>query len=239
MKRFLVMMLLLVGPVALFASPPLDDHGPMFVAKAPIGTALGTATEAVDGTVELAGVTVPAGSMLIVCYGEINEPVEIPASATFDGNAMNLVNFVGDGDENALGEALYYYYSATTTTGTISITATGGSFGGSALTARSWTRIQDTTPDGNDVQDGPDNPMEFGFIGTATDMITCGVAYRAAKTGTWGAPMVAGQTAAVGDLKLTEAYLSPAGASVLTATINFTGGAGEPAGGVLAGFFRQ
>lgn len=244
MKRLAWIAPLMLLPVALFAKPPIDDDGLVgnsFTTAPPTGTALGTATEAADGTVALAGVTVPAGSTLIVCYGENSgEAVDQPSSATFDGNNMTFLFLSGDGDEGFLASAMYYYYAATTTTGTISITSSNGSFAGSALTARSWTRIASSSPDEHiDISNTGTATLTMDFAGTATDVLVAAAAYHATPVGTWQSPMVAGQSAAVGDLKLTESYLSPVGAATQAATITFASHSGEFSCGISVGFLRQ
>lgn len=245
-SRWAVAALLLLVPVALFANPPLDDDGmpPMFIAKGPVGTALGTATEAVDGTVSLPGVTIPAGSTLIVCYGELSAdpgfPVDQPTSATFDGNNMTFLFLSGDGDEGLLASAMYYYYAAAATSGTISITSSNADlFAGSALTARSWTRISSSSPDENiDISNSSTATLTMDFAGTATDILVAAAAYRAAPVGTWQSPMIAGQSATVSDLKLAESYLSPVGAATQAATITFASHGGEISCGISVGFLR-
>lgn len=242
MKLFAWAFLLMI-PTVLLAKPPLDDNeAPMFIAKGPVGTALGTATEAADGTVSLSGVTVPEGSTLIVCYGELSsEFVDQPASATFDGDEMTFIAMSPVGGDGLMGCAVFYYYAATAITGNISITSLNvPAFDASALTARSWTRIATPTPDEHtDVSNSDAATLTMDFIGTATDVLVAAAAYRAAPVGTWQSPMTAGQSASVGDLKLTEAFKSPVGATTQAATITFANHTDELSSGISVGFLRE
>lgn len=251
-SRWAVAALLLLVPVALFAKPPLDDDGNGLVGNSitvapPMGTALGTATAAGPATsTTLAGVTVPSGSTLIVCYGEISDDVfSQPTSAAFDGNDMNLV-FLSPASGTQMGSAIYYYYSATTTTGDIVIVSSGVAgevFQAGAIAARGWTRIADPGLDVLDIEAATGASLaldlELNQPTLTTGICTAAAAHFSGVTGTWAANYTAGQTASIGALVLKEAYRSPSGntQAQTTATLNFTGSIESC--GILANFLRE